>query len=501
MKTKRISISGVLLVILCISLLLIIGVTRVHPDNAKNVYQVYLDGKKIGLIENTAPLYNLIDAEQENIKKEFNVDKVYPPEGLETIAHTTYSNKLSTPEEIYSIIENKSTFTIKGYIVTIKPEEGESKTINILNKEDLKPALIEAISAFIPIDGLEAYINDTQVEIVDTGKTIENIYFEEKITIKEAYLSVNDVIIDNQSDLTKYLLFGTLEDQKEYIVKPGDTVENVAFNNELSSQELLIANPNLSSINSLLSPGQKLNIGLINPLFNVIEESEEIENLATDFKTITEKDNSLYTSEKYVKQEGVKGLSHVTAKVQRKNGAVTTLFVSDSKEIKAPVNKIVVTGTKASNSFNNAPPASSSTEWGWPTPSPYIITSRYGYRWGKLHRGIDISGTGFGSPIYASTDGVVVEINSTCPDKGYYGSKCGSGFGNFVRIKSSTGYLIYYAHIRSIMRVSVGQNVSKGQLIGYMGNSGSSTGTHLHFEIDDPSSGASYNPCKVAFSC
>lgn len=501
MKTKRISISGVLLVILCIGLLLIVGISRIHFEDAKDVYMIYLDGKKIGLIENKDELYSLIDNEQENIKKEFKVDKVYPPEGLEAVEYKTYNTALKSSEEIYNIIEEKSTFTIKGYTVTIKPEEGEARYINILNKEDLEPALKEAISAFVNIDNLEAYINDNQVEIVDTGRTIENIYFEEKITIKEAYLNVNDMIIDNQSDLTKYLLFGTLEEQEEYIVKTGDTVENVAFNNELSNEELLIANPSLSSVNSLLSPGQKLNIGLINPLFNVIEEAEVVENVESKFSTITEKDSGLFTSERYVKQKGSKGINRLTEKVQYKNGKVQTLFISDSKEIKAPVNEVVVVGTKPSYSFSYVPPASSTTEWGWPTTSPYVITSKFGWRWGRLHGGIDISGTGFSSPIYSSTDGVVTEVNATCADRGYYGSKCGSGFGNFVRIKTSSGLIVYYAHIRSLIRVSVGQTVSKGTLIGFMGNSGSSTGTHLHFEIDDPASGKKLNPCEVAFQC
>lgn len=497
---NRISLGGILLVILCIGLLLIIGISRIHFENAKNVYLIYLDGKKIGLLENSATLYQMIDAEQESIKKEFKVDKVYPPEGLEVVEHTTYSKNLKTPEEIYNIIEEKSTFTIQGYTVTIKPNEGDAKYINILNKEDLIPALKEAVSAFVTTDSLEAYINDNQVEITDTGKIIENLYFEEKITIKEAFLDVEDMIIDNQKDLTKYLLFGTLEDQKEYTVKEGDTVENVAFNNELSNEELLIANPSLSSIKSLLSPGQKLNIGLINPLFSIIEESEVVEDNEAHFKTITEKDKSLYASERYVKQEGVNGINRVTEKIKYKNGEVITFIVKDSKELKPSVDKIIVTGTKMSNNINYLPPAASTTDWGWPTATPYKITSNFAYRWGRLHGALDISGPGFGSPIYSSSDGVVIETNSTCPEYGYLGSRCGGSYGNFVRVKMADGKTIYYAHMRTILRVSVGQTVSKGTLLGYMGSSGSSTGPHLHFEINSPD-GVKLNPCKVAFSC
>lgn len=497
---KKISLGGIIIIAITTVLLLAIGFARIENREAKKSYMVYLDGKKMGLIQDRDELYNLIDDEQEAIKNDFSVEKVYPPEGLEAIEYTTFSQNYKSANEIYNTIASNSTFTIKGYTITIKKDEGEPVYINILNREDLEPALMDAISTFISSDGLKAYINDTQVQIVDTGKTIENIYFDEKITIKEAYIPVDSMIITNKSDLTKYLLFGTLEKQKEYTVKEGDNLETIAFNNELSNEELLIANPDLASINALISPGQKLNIGLINPLFTVVEEAEVIEDTDEPFKTVVEKNSSIYPSQSYTKQQGVKGKNRVTEKVLRKNGEIQTLYVTASTRITEPINKIYVQGTKVAYNFQDVPPAASNTDWGWPTISPYVITSRYGWRWGRMHRGIDISGSGFGSPIYSSTDGVVVNTFSGCADRGYYGSTCGGGLGNSVTIKASNGLIVYYAHMRSQLRVSIGQTVTKGQVLGYMGDSGSSTGTHLHFQIND-ASGNSYDPCKVAFSC
>lgn len=481
---------------LCIGLLLIIGVARFNPDEAKKVYQIYLDGKKIGLTENRDSLYNLIDAEQENIKKEFNVDKVFPPEGLEAVEYTTYSKNLKSPEEIYKEIAEKSTFTIQGYTVTIKPTEGEAKTINIIDKEILEPALKEVVAAFVENENLEAYINDNQVEITDTGKIVENIYFEEKITIKDAYLRVDDMIIDNQTDLTKYLLFGTLEDQKEYTVKDGDTISKVADASQLNVQELLIANPNLASVNSLLSPGQTLNIGLINPMFNVVEISEVVEDVTTPFSTITEKDNTLYANNKLTKQEGEKGLSRVREKVVRKNGAPVSTVINESVELKAPVSKIIVVGTKPTYSLNYAPPDPTG-EWVWPTSTPYIITTKFEYRWHSFHGALDIA-VGKGAPIYSATDAVVIETNATCPERGFLGSNCGGSYGNYVKVRSGE-YTILYGHLLKNIKVSPGQTISKGQVIGSMGSSGSSTGYHLHFELQK--NGQRVNPCKEAFQC
>lgn len=490
-----------ILTIICL-LVFIFGTGFKFQNNLpKDVYKVYLEGETVGYIEDKDDLLKLINNKQKSIKKKYGVEKVYPPHGLKMIKYTTYNKNLKSADDVYDLLVKKSKFTIKGYVVSIKNDK-KVKYINILNKSDLKPALKSAASAFIPKEKMQDFIDETQTEVTDTGTTIENIYFQEKITIKEDYLNVNDLIITNKNDLTKYLLFGTLEKQADYIVKDGDTVETVAYNNKLSNEELLIANPKLTSVNSLLSEGQVLNIGLINPMFTVVEEAEVIEDIPAAFETIEENDDTKTPSESYVKQEGTNGTNRVTEKVLYKNGQIMNLVVSNTKELTKPIPKIYVKGTKKTVTWaggEGVPAYISGTNWGWPTISPYIITSRFGYRWGKLHAGIDISGSGFGSPIYSATDGVVYEVESSCASNGYYGSGCGGGYGNVVKIRATNGYTIYYGHLTNNVKVSVGQTVSKGQHIGYMGNSGSSTGTHLHFQINSGS--GAINPCAGPYRC
>ncbi len=491
-----------ILTIICL-LMLVFGVGfKNQSELPKDVYKVYLEGETVGYIEDKDDLLKLINNKQKSIKKKYGVDKVYPPHGLKMVKYTTYSKNLKSADEVYRLLVKKSKFTVKGYVVSIKNDK-KVKYIKILNKSDLKPALKSAASAFIPKEKMQSFIDETQTEVTDTGTTIENIYFQEKITIKEDYLNANDLIITNKNDLTKYLLFGTLEKQADYVVKDGDTVETVAYNNKLSNEELLIANPKLTSVNSLLSEGQVLNIGLINPMFTVVEEAEVIEDIPSAFETIEENDDTKAPSESYVKQEGVNGTNRVTEKVLYKNGQIMNLVVSNTKELTKPTPKIFVKGTKKTVTWaggEGVPATISGTNWGWPTISPYIITSRYGYRWGKLHAGIDISGSGFGSPIYSATDGVVYEVESSCASNGYYGSRCGGGYGNVIKVRATNGYTIYYGHLTNNVKVRVGQTVSKGDHIGFMGNSGSSTGTHLHYQINAPSGGA-VNPCAGPYSC
>lgn len=104
-----------------------------------------------------------------------------------------------------------------------------------------------------------------------------------------------------------------------------------------------------------------------------------------------------------------------------------------------------------------------------PLKSAFRFTSGFGSRWGRLHAGTDFAGS-TGTPIYATADGVVVHADWQ------------SGYGRLVRIQHEFGIETRYAH-QSEIYVKKGQRVSRGDKIGAMGNSGNSTGTHLHYEV------------------
>ncbi len=102
----------------------------------------------------------------------------------------------------------------------------------------------------------------------------------------------------------------------------------------------------------------------------------------------------------------------------------------------------------------------------WPASGP--VTSGFGYRWGRLHAGIDI-GAGYGAPIHAAKAGEIIFSGQM------------SGYGNVIIIDHGGGFTTLYGH-QSRLAASEGQSVSQGQVIGYVGSTGHSTGPHLHFE-------------------
>ena len=102
-------------------------------------------------------------------------------------------------------------------------------------------------------------------------------------------------------------------------------------------------------------------------------------------------------------------------------------------------------------------------------PTRGMWTSGFGFRWGVLHGGIDIANS-IGTPIVAAADGLVISA-------GYEG-----GYGNMVKLRHSDGTVTLYGHNSSVV-VNVGQRVMAGDQIARMGNTGNSTGPHLHFEV------------------
>jgi len=107
----------------------------------------------------------------------------------------------------------------------------------------------------------------------------------------------------------------------------------------------------------------------------------------------------------------------------------------------------------------------------WPVKNA-TITSGFGTRWGKLHKGLDLWHQGEAkTPILAAQEGIVVEAGA---NRG--------GYGYIVILDHGDGLQTYYAHLRKIL-VNVGQVVGRGEVLGYMGRTGDSTGYHLHFEV------------------
>jgi len=467
-------LSTIFLVIICLCTAFL-GFNSKVSSKPNIYYQVYLNGKILGTIKSKDKLEKYIDKQNEKYKKEFGVKTIYAPNGLEIKKMETYNTDISSVEKIYKKIEQTEPFTIKGYQFIIKRESTEENTVEdeviyTISKEIFDTAIESTIKAFIGEEEYNNYKNEQQKNIIDTGTIIENVYVNDNITVKKINIPVTEKIYIDSSSLAKFLLFGENIEQKKYIVKIGDTIEDVAFNNEINVEEFLISNPSFSSSKNLLFPGQEVIIGVTNPQISVVVEEYTIKDQEVAYSTDIKYDEDEVIGYEEIIQNGENGLERITQRTKYVNGTITYVDPISKEELKPTINKIIVKGDKF------VPTVGSTTNWLWPTKSGYTISSDYVYRINpisglrELHRAIDISGTGYGSPIYAVTNGVVSEASYRSQD------------GNYVCINHNNGYYTCYAHM-SKRAVIKDQTVSRGQIIGYVGQSGWATGPHVHFEV------------------
>ena len=189
------------------------------------------------------------------------------------------------------------------------------------------------------------------------------------------------------------------------------------------------------------------------------------------YGTTVIKDSSKTVGYRATKTSGVYGVVRYTDEVTYVNGKESARRRLESKTTTQPSNEVIVVGTGAISGGNS---------FRWPLASGYSYTMTSYWGDGRGHKGWDIAG-GTGTPICASMSGVVVEASS-----GWNG-----GYGTKVVLDHGNGVKTVYAHCQKLY-VKVGDVVTGGQVIATMGNTGRSTGPHLHFEINI--NGSAVNP-------
>lgn len=186
------------------------------------------------------------------------------------------------------------------------------------------------------------------------------------------------------------------------------------------------------------------------------------------YDTVTKKDSSKKAGYQSVITPGVNGSSQTVTKVTYLNGEVVGEPVVTDEVLEYPVNRVLLIGTKnvyVTSVIKNA----SASGFKWPLSVRGVISSDYGVRGSGFHSGVDIA-VPEGTNIIAVKGGTVVEASFN------------KSYGYYVLIDHGNGVKTRYAH-NKFNTVEAGQKVSAGQLIALSGNTGNSTGPHLHFEV------------------
>jgi len=280
--------------------------------------------------------------------------------------------------------------------------------------------------------------------------------FNEKVEIKEEFADIFTAM--EVEDAQHYIINGTSE-VRIHKVEAGESFWSISRKYDISLEDLQKANPTANP--EKIKIGQELNLIVPKSLINVktIEEITYTDKIPYEQKL--ELSSSLYKDQTQVKVKGQYGEKEVKAEVVKINGIESERIILAEKVIKEPKTQILVKGTKE-------PPPKKGTGT-FSTPTRGTITSRFGYRWGRNHDGLDIAAP-VGTAVKAADGGEVIFAGTS------------GGYGKLIKIDHGAGFVTYYGHLSKI-NVKVGEKVYKGQVIGAVGNTGNSTGPHLHFEI------------------
>ncbi len=259
-----------------------------------------------------------------------------------------------------------------------------------------------------------------------------------------------------------------------YTVKSGETLKSIAALYSLTEERIKELNPD-TDFTAELEEGMTVKLEKYELPLTLKEIKSEVQVKPVQYDTIEIESNALYAGSTRVLASGKTGYSQVTSLVTYVGGVKVSGDDVMSVVISEPVPERIQVGTKPlDEAYTNM---SGEAMFIWPIIGAYGINSDYGYRWGKLHGGIDLgmgnaAGTSLGKTVVAVAPGTVVTASVH------------SSYGYYVIIDHGGGMQTLYAHCyANSLMVVPGQTVVAGQPIAKVGSTGYSTGPHLHFEV------------------
>ncbi|WP_026695840.1 M23 family metallopeptidase [Peribacillus kribbensis] len=411
------------------------------------VYNVSYKGHHLGKVSDKAQVKRLVE------RKVKQAEEKYP--------HYSFSMKKEVvldPEQVliprtedHKVMKKLEQAPVEAKSYSIKVD---GKKVAYLPEKKAAEATIQSFKyQYLSKDELRA------VEQKNSGNTqIKDIRLTKNMEVSAETVKPDQIVNPNQA-LDK-LKQGKAE-IKTYQARQGEQPAKIAEQNDMDVPALLKLNPGLID-GQKLEDDRVLKVEDTIPFADVVLDKEVVETKKVPHSEKIIENRDLPKGQMKIKQQGKNGEIQVQAAVSKENGVEVKKDIEAQQVIAEPQDTIIEKGTKVTPSIGTG-------TFRWPAMGG-VITSKMGYRWGKHHKGIDISGTR-DRTINAADNGTVV-----------FAAMSHDGYGNKVVINHHNGYETLYGHLNSIS-VHAGQTVSAGEKIGIMGSTGDSTGVHLHFEV------------------
>lgn len=472
----------------CLFCLFYIPIAEMKKDSSVGYYTVVLDGNEIGAVNSIDEANEAMAAARKRLSGEHSevvyMDpdfKVYEESRLfatrmseQDIENAIYDNLASSivdvdVKEAYTVRINDFTVTVGSRDDVLKlmdkvksgfDSNNEFQVNLVADSNDSNQYSVDMVKSGIGSNSSDivaaamngALSSDSSVKEGSTAEGLTEISFQQNVSVSKTTADESQIVSldDAVEAVTKEKAEKTV-----YEIVPGDTLSGIASKNDIKLSELYDLNEGVTEDTKIM-PGDQLIITVPTPELSVVTKERKTyeESYNADVQYVD--NDSMYRGTSNVIQEGTEGYRRVTADIEYVDGKESSRDIITQTIIEESQPKIIEVGTQ--------------------TPPTYIkpiyggsFSSGFEYRWGRMHSGIDWS-CSQGTPVMATASGRVVRA-------GWY-----SGYGYCVDIQHANGVMSRYGHLSSI-KVSVGQTVDQYDVIAYSGNTGDSTGPHLHFEI------------------
>ena len=418
--------------------------------NYIEAYQVYLNDKPIGVFKDITELEALIQEIYSENETYYNME--VSRDTVLTYEPVKISAQFVCPSSYYQdILRNNMKVNVVAWVIYVN-----NNPVLALDKRTDAQWVLEQL--LLPYKNEEGAENRFDID------------FLENVEIRSEVIDYSKVAKDKETALRIMQYGEDMEVQKHKVVS-GESLYSICKSFGLKLSDIKKANPSLA-LDGKIYKGDVLIVSKINNIVNVkyTEYQERVEEMP--YNTTIIEDNSMYKTQTIVRQQGIVGLRNIKANVTFINGLESTYEVlAADAPTREPVDEILIKGTK------DVPHVLELARQGRMTLplNDYTITSYFGTRdtgiegASTFHKGVDLAAPS-GTPIYASEDGQVSFAGSA------------SGYGLMVKIRHDGGVETRYGHCSTIL-VKNNQYVKKGEVIALVGSTGTSSGSHVHFEV------------------
>ncbi|SHI46870.1 LysM peptidoglycan-binding domain-containing M23 family metallopeptidase [Parasporobacterium paucivorans] len=469
-KLKMTYVASAIVLCLLVTILFPYGSYASASDNYD--YAITLNGQEIGTVTSKDVFEEALRNARLRINQETGTMIYLEPEIVLQKQDTIFATQQTAKEiedKIYTLLLESTNLNKKqAYVVDM-----DGFTVTLGSREDVVALLDAAKNKYDANGDFEVNLSESTsgtyssitYEIKKTAEAqaaadaqsgstdgIVGLAFEDNVEIVESYVNDSEISTLDEaiSQVTK-----DKEENKIYEAVAGDCLSTIASDFGLTVAQLVSMNAGLTE-DSIIGIGDQVTVTVPEPELSVIVNEQKTYEEDFNAETVYIEDDSMYQGESAVVTEGTQGHRQVTALISYRNGEETNREILNQNVLTEPIAQVEKRGTKVRPTFIK--PISGGS-----------LSSTFGPRWGTMHEGVDWA-CPVGTSVRASCAGTVVSAGWS------------NGYGYAVVIRHSDGKQTRYGHLSKTL-VSAGQYVEQNQQIALSGNTGDSTGPHLHFEI------------------